>query len=289
MKAKKKSAIYRVFRTAIQIAFLLLLVGLFASTFQGIKIIAETLIAGNIDLLFWQRLFSTGLMLLSVILLGRIFCGFMCGFSAVGDWFSLAGEKVFKVNGKPGEKLDGILKYLKYLVLLAIIGIIWIGNLTFFNTWDPWMAFGAIWALPPDFQFVISNAVIGAILFVIFMVGSLFIERFFCRYFCPLGAIYSIISKLSFGKIYKPREKCGSCRVCSDKCSMGINLSKYDTVKSGECIFCMNCINYCPRSNARYTLFKKKASPYIAGIFALLLLGAWLCKLKMKNEGQSPG
>ncbi|MGL5577034.1 MAG: 4Fe-4S binding protein [Sarcina sp.] len=61
-------------------------------------------------------------------------------------------------------------------------------------------------------------------------------ERFFCRYLCPLGAVFSIISRFKILKINKKKDKCGKCRLCTNKCVMGISLYEDDNVKSGECI-----------------------------------------------------
>ena len=77
--------------------------------------------------------------------------------------------------------------------------------------------------------------IIGILLLVIF-IGSLFVQRFFCRYFCPMGAIYSLISQTSFLKIDKPREECGKCHLCTSKCTMGMDLTKKDRIAGNTTI-----------------------------------------------------
>ena len=83
------------------------------------------------------------------------------------------------------------------------------------------------------------------------MLGSVLIERFFCRYLCPLGAIFALVSRFRRFRIKKPREKCGECRLCTWKCSMGIPLNRCDVIASGECIDCFACVDVCPRHNAK--------------------------------------
>ena len=93
--------------------------------------------------------------------------------------------------------------------------------------------------------------IIGILLLVIF-IGSLFVQRFFCRYFCPMGAIYSLISQASFLKIDKPRDGCGKCHLCTSKCPMGMDLTKKDRIAGGECISCQKCVSWCPKGNAHF-------------------------------------
>ena len=91
----------------------------------------------------------------------------------------------------------------------------------------------------------------GALILVIF-VGSVLIQRFFCRYLCPMGAIYSLISRCTLLKIVKPRSKCGNCRLCTAKCTMGIDLTEKEQTAGGECIGCGVCVNGCLKNNAHW-------------------------------------
>ena len=109
---------------------------------------------------------------------------------------------------------------------------------------------------------------IGALLLLLIMAGSFFIERFFCRYICPLGAIFAIISRLRIFKIKKPSEECKACRLCTRGCAMGIQMYKYDKIDSGECIDCFECIDTCPRKNTQASIAGKDAAPLAAGIIA---------------------
>ncbi|MGB4659931.1 MAG: FMN-binding protein, partial [Mobilitalea sp.] len=105
--------------------------------------------------------------------------------------------------------------------------------------------------------------------------GSFLIERFFCRYLCPLGAYFSIVSRIRPLVIAKNRENCGACSLCTKKCSIGINLSKVDKIKTGECINCMECINNCPKSNAHMELADVNVNAIVAGTASCaLVLGA---------------
>jgi len=110
---------------------------------------------------------------------------------------------------------------------------------------------------------------------LLIVIGSLFVERFFCRYFCPMGAIFSIASKLKIAKIKKTRTKCGRCKVCTNNCKMGIPLYQSDVVNSGECIQCMKCVSACPRSNVKFTVASKDAAPLLVSVAAASVIGLY--------------
>ena len=73
----------------------------------------------------------------------------------------------------------------------------------------PWQVFGQYVSFGhwPGLKPLLS---VGGVLLLFIFIGSLFVQRFFCRYFCPMGAIYSLISQTSFLKIDKPWKECGS-------------------------------------------------------------------------------
>lgn len=75
---------------------------------------------------------------------------------------------------------------------------------------------------------------------VAFIVGSIFIYRFFCRFFCPLGAIYGIFNKLSIIGVKVDKSKCNHCGACVSNCKMDVM-----EVGDHECIQCGECIKTC--------------------------------------------
>lgn len=75
---------------------------------------------------------------------------------------------------------------------------------------------------------------------------SLFYERFFCRYLCPLGAFYSLLNKLSLFKIKINTTSCINCNKCSSICPAHIEVLKNEVISSKECYSCFACIENCP-------------------------------------------
>ena len=237
-------------RRIIQVLSFLLFPGLFISTFSAIKSIYVALIAGTFSAsaLAGQIVLAAAMLLITAVM-GRFFCGFLCAFGTMGDFFWYLGTKLKLPRPRIGSKADRILKKLKYVILVMIVLFIWTFGATILNgTNNPWTVFGMYasvkgWA---DLSALVS---VGALLLLLIIVGSLFIERMFCRYLCPLGGVFAIVSKFRLFKIRKPRAKCGACRACTKRCSMGIPLYRTSVVTSAECIDCMNCVEICPRDN----------------------------------------
>lgn len=277
MATKKKISKMQFFRFIIQILFFITLPGLYANAFFGIKVVYQGLINGTF---YFADDFTSLISAIAIfpitILLGRFFCGWMCAFGAMGDWLYTLSQKVFKIKVKISPKVDNVLKYLKYVVLIAFFALIWIFDMSFLDSSNPWSVFGILTSIThiTDLGSIITGFTFGVIILLIIMIFSLFIERFFCRYLCPLGAIFTIISRFGLTKVRKTKSNCGSCKLCTAKCSMGINLDKYDIVKSGECIHCYKCVSVCPKKNAIPSVFKKELGPVYASVVAVLAISS---------------
>ena len=74
--------------------------------------------------------------------------------------------------------------------------------------------------------------------------NDLFIERFFCRYLCPLGAIYGFFNPIAFYRFRVKEDKCTKCGLCQKACKMDIPV--YRKPNSMECIRCGDCLKACP-------------------------------------------
>ena len=240
-------------KVVIQILSLALIPGLFEGEFAAVGSIVSCIYKGNIS---WESVkYSVWMLVATVpatVLVGRFFCGFFCSFGAVQDllWFGSHRLRALFPGKRNLKKADRIFRFAKYAVLFYFIIFVWSG-VTAVKTAGPWQVFGQYVSFGhwPGLKPLLS---VGGILLLVIFIGSLFVQRFFCRYFCPMGAIYSLISRASFLKIDKPREGCGKCRLCTSKCSMGMDLTKKDRIAGGECISCQKCVSWCPKGNARF-------------------------------------
>lgn len=194
----------------IQILSFLLIPGLFEAQFSAVGTIISAVYQGTVS---WERIRYSVWMLLAtvpaVIIVGRFFCGYFCSFGAVQDFLWFAGNKLKKRFRKAGAKnLHSNSKksgrnvptgWIKYGVLLFWAVFVWSGMIKW-NIAGPWQVFGQYSSIGhwPGVKPMFS---IGGALILVIFVGSVLIQRFFCRYLCPIGAIYSLISRCTLLKI----------------------------------------------------------------------------------------
>ena len=190
-----------------------------------------------------------GIILLYAIILGRTICGFLCPMGLIQELLYKIKTPKLKKN-----KVTRILSYFKYVILFVLV--IGIPIIFAFQANDlPVPGFckyicpagtleGAIALLAnPSTSYFASLGFLFTwkfILLIIFMVGSVFIFRFFCRFFCPLGALYGLFNKLSILGVKVDKSKCTGCKACVNKCKMDVK-----EVGDHECIQCGECRKVC--------------------------------------------
>ena len=131
-------------RRIIQVLSFVLFPGLFISTFSAIKSIYVALIWGTFSAsaLAGQIILTVAMLLITAIM-GRFFCGFLCAFGTMGDFFWYLGTKLKLPRPRIGSKAYRILKKLKYVILVLIVLLIWTFGATILNgTNNPWTVFG---------------------------------------------------------------------------------------------------------------------------------------------------
>lgn len=86
------------------------------------------------------------------------------------------------------------------------------------------------------------------ILLILILVSAVLVFRIFCRFLCPLGAIYGLFNKFSLFGMQIDKEKCNHCGECLRCCKMDVR-----KVGDAECIHCGECIENCPQCALRLT------------------------------------
>jgi ferredoxin len=232
---------------------------------------------------FLQKIFSGTMILLAITLLlalvfRRSFCGLICPFGALQEFFGIIGKKIFRRRFIIPGVIDRPLRYLKYVVLVVTIYFAWKTAGLWMDPYDPWAAYGHVSA---GFTSLTTEYLIGTITLVIILIGSMLYDRFFCKYLCPMGAIYGIISKISPSKIVRNKDACINCNLCTKHCPMNIDVAKVDKVTSVECISCQACVLSCPKKGAlEYKTGKKsfKTLTIIIIVVGLFFAGVLISK-----------
>lgn len=204
--------------------------------FGGVVTIYEFATSGG----FIQKIHSSAfiLMILGIIvaiLFGSIFCGYICPFGSFQEWIGKIGRKLFpkQYNQFIPKKLDNVLRYLRYGVLALVIYQTAITAKLVFATVDPYYAL---------FNFFTNEVAIAAYIALgSIMILSLFIERPWCKYFCPYGAFLGLFNLIRIFKIRRNTSTCINCKKCDAVCPMNIEVSKANTVSSHQCISCNKC------------------------------------------------
>ena len=259
----KKISPTQIVRTVIQLIAFVTVPALFITVFSSTGGIMTSIAGGSFVLSenIGRIILILGVFLITLVW-GRFFCGFICSFGAMQDLLNSIGKLIpFKI--KVPEKADKWLKLLKYALLAFVAVGVWGFSVTGDTVWSPWTVFG-VYSSFSGWSSLKYFLTLGGVFLLLIIIGSMFIERFFCRYLCPLGALFSLVSRFRIYSLKRKPDKCGNCKLCTSKCSMGIPLYKYEKVRSGECINCMKCTSVCPNENiAADTL------PAISGVVAV--------------------
>ncbi|MBC2852078.1 4Fe-4S binding protein [Cetobacterium sp. 8H] len=205
---------------------------------------------------------------LLVILFGRIFCGWLCAFGTLQDLFSSLGKKILGKRFLINRTLDYYLKYLKYFILFIILYLTWKTGELIIAPYDPFAAFSHI---PAGIGEVINDYTWGFTFLILILFSSLFYDNIFCKYICPLGAFYSILSKISVFKIIRDNSTCINCKKCDKVCPVNIEIQSNEVIKSSECLSCMRCIDSCPtkKNSLSIKISKTSISPLRANFIGL--------------------
>lgn len=191
-----------------------------------------------------------GIILLYCIILGRTICGYLCP-------AGLLQELLYKIKTPKlkKSKVTRILSYTKYVLLFVfVIGIPLMYALQENNMPVPGFCKyicpvgtfeGGVFLLIPQ-----SNqdyfAMLGGLfswkflIMLLIVLSSIFIYRVFCRFLCPLGAIYGLFNRLSIIGVKVDKSKCTNCHACVNFCKMDVK-----EVGDHECIMCGECIDVC--------------------------------------------
>ncbi len=179
------------------------------------------------------------------LLVGPVFCGWVCPLGSVQEWLGKLGKKIFKrkYNRFIPYRYDRILRYLRYLILGWVVYMTVVTGKLFFADIDPYFALFNFWTG--------EVATAGLVILGLVLGASLLVERPFCKYACPYGAVLGIFNLFRIFKIKRNVPTCTDCKACDRSCPMNIPVSTGTAVRSHQCITCMKCTSEqaCPIEN----------------------------------------
>lgn len=201
--------------------------------------------------------YITGTIILFGVLFGRFICGFLCPFG----WFQDLLHKI------PSKKLSTktlyALRYVKYIILavfvlllpLVLVNEVGLSNPYFCKLICPQGILQG--AIPLSIVNPNIRATLGplftwkAIILLICIVLSICFFRPFCKWICPLGALYSLCNRISLLQLKINPNTCINCGKCAQSCKMDVDVRKNQN--HPECIRCGMCITACPTKSLSYS------------------------------------
>lgn len=223
--------------------------------------------------LYWVAVYVIGILMVIGALCGRLVCGLLCPFGWVQDLLYKIPVKKIKLPrdeasinraAHPGFVrfllgLDRYLRYAKYAFLIVMV--IFLPLMVKANPWfckyvcPSGMLLGGIPLMSMDKGLADAAGTLTVLkcsILTFIVVLSVFLYRPFCRYICPLGAIYSLFNKVSlyrYGIDDTACNRCKGCSACAKVCPMGVDPVK--DPNSPECIRCGTCAASCPQKAIR--------------------------------------
>lgn len=273
MKKINKRKIQKYIRMIIQLIFFTVMPSIYTTAFSGVKYIFTQIGNGQqVELTSFVTILVV--LCLYTIVFGRFFCGFACAFGSLGDYlhefYLWSCKKAKKKPVKIDENIKKKLSVVKYFILALIVILCFKGIYSGTKGWSPWDIFSMIIAG----NFNIEDYIPALIILIFIMVGMAVCERFFCRFLCPMGAIFSMLPVLPIFSLGRNREQCiKGCSACTRVCPSGIELpNSGEDIQSGECFMCQKCVNICPKQNVKTSTIKGNGIGFILIRVAILII-----------------
>lgn len=216
---------------------------------------------------FKYSCYVVGFLMLFGSLFGRFVCGWLCPFGLVQDLvYKIPVFRKSKRKNLPGHKY---LIYLKYVILIVFVIILPSVVTDASGGGSPWFCeyicpsgtlFGGIplSILNPELRSAIGGRFAWKVfLLCAVVICDLIYYRPFCKYICPLGAIYGLFNPVALYRFEIDKEACIKCGLCKKACKMDISV--WENPNSVECIRCGDCRNTCPNGAIKCHSIKRKS------------------------------
>jgi polyferredoxin len=189
-----------------------------------------------------SALVLAGLSILLAIFFGPVFCGWICPLGTVQEWIGKLGRKLFRrrYNHFVPAKLDNILRYARYGILIWVLYVTATSGILVFEAYDPYFALFNFWSgeVAPTALLILG----------VTLALSIFVERPWCKYACPYGAVLGLTNLFRVFSIKRAASTCKADGACSIMCPMNIPVDNKTVVRDHQCISCLECTSeaICP-------------------------------------------
>ena len=201
---------------------------------------------------FRMAFYVAGFLVFVGALMGRFVCGWLCPFGLIQDLLHKI-PFVKKISIFRGDRLLRKLKYVIFLVFVILLPMFVVDML---GQGAPYFCklICPAGTLEGGIPLVLLNSAMRTavgwlyawknVLLVVIVLLSVVIYRPFCKYICPLGAVYSVFNPIAVFRYRVDKEACVHCGACAKACKMQVDPS--ETPNHPECIRCGSCKKVCP-------------------------------------------
>jgi polyferredoxin len=206
------------------------------------------------------------------IIFGRFFCGWVCPFGSLHHFVGFLGNRGKKLTQKVRLNRYRKAQCIKYLILIFVL------FMAAFPSLGATLQTGLLDPIPlvtRSFQLLLSvadrsvnfvsatprfyeGASLILLIFFTAVLLNLVIPRFYCRFICPLGALFGVLGRFAIWRIGKNQAECSNCKLCERSCEGGCEPS--GNIRISECVLCFNC-----RQDCKDELISYQTRPSLAG------------------------
>ena len=222
--------------------------------------------------LYWPLLWALAVIVLTIVF-GRFFCGWVCPFGALHQFVGYLGNRKKTTAQKIRVNKYRKAQCIKYFILIIFL------FMAAFPSLAATLQTGLLDPIPlvtrsfnllllpiidraANFVSVTARFYEGAwLILAIFLTAillNLVIPRFYCRFICPLGALFAIISRFAIWRIGRKQTECSNCKLCDKACEGACEPS--GKIRISECVLCFNC-----RDDCKDELLAYQTRPSLAG------------------------
>lgn len=240
---------------------------------SGLMGVIDWFARGELNLIHPAAAILTLCFIALAFLMRKSFCSWLCPVGTISEGLAMLGRKLFGKTFLLPRWLDYSLMTIKYLLLGLFLSAFFLmgaaGIASFMSS--PYNQLADVKML----LFFTEIGVVGLIVIAILMIGSVFVEGFWCRYLCPYGAMLGLVSWASPMKIRRDPVSCIDCDRCTKACPSRLPVATKLRIISPECTGCLKCESVCPIKDC-ITMAPTPKTKVNSRQFALTVAGIFL-------------